>query len=306
MDRVIGRINQGPGPKLIAVGGVHGSEPAGVHACERVLAKLAELPTKLHGAFECFRGNIHALKKGIRYIDRDLNRMWDNETVEASLRGSEAPGFAIEFEEMRDLARHIREAIDSARGEIIFFDLHSTSSETIPFFWLLPGGEREMVTRYGMPTVHDPELTVSGTLGQWVAEQGHRVMLAEGGRHDDPSAVDHCEAMLWISLVEAGLLDRADAGEQYERSLQLLRDACGETRGFYNIVYHHKITTDDKFVMRPGYESFQPIEQGEHLADDARGEVRAPKGGRILMPLYKPPCDDGFLVVQEDAQGPHF
>jgi hypothetical protein len=129
-------------------------------------------------------------------------------------------------------------------------------------------------------------------------------MLAEGGRHDDPSAADHCEAALWITMVHAGLIDRQIVADEYNTARECLRSTCKGTSGFFNIVHHHKIAPEDEFVMRPGYAGFQPIEEGELLAHDVRGEVRAPTGGRILMPLYKPPCDDGFLIVREmDAPG---
>lgn len=303
MDRVIGRIESGDGPLLIVVGGVHGSEPAGVRASERLLGKLEAGGLALKGTLLCLRGNIHALKKGVRYIGRDLNRMWDRATVEGVMRESHAPGFAVEFEEMRGLASAIHTAMEQASGEVFLFDMHSTSSETIPFFWLLPSGDRKLITHFGLPTVHDPQMTVSGTMAQYYAEQGARVLLAEGGQHNDPATVDHCEAMLWITLARTGLLDAQEAAEPLQYSQDLLQKVSAEAGGNFNIVYHHKIKTEDEFVMRPGYASFQPVDEGELLAKDARGEVRAPCAGRILMPLYKPPCDDGFLIVQEAVAG---
>jgi succinylglutamate desuccinylase len=299
MDRVIGRINANRGPKLIVTGGIHGSEPAGVIACERVLEQLALLTDKMHGDFECFRGNLPALEKGVRFIDRDLNRMWDDATVKAALQGFEAPEPSNEFKQLRELGAVLMESITSAHAEVFFFDLHSTSSDTPPFFWLLPGGEAEIVKRFDMPTVHDPSLTISGTLAQYVAEQGHRVMLAEGGEHDDEKTVEYCEAMLWIMLVEVGLIAQSDVELQFKESHEILQKACSETHSFFNIVYHHKIKPADGFVMKPGYVSFQKVEKGEVLAIDAKGEVLSPIAGRILMPLYRPPCDDGFLIVQE-------
>ena len=51
--------------------------------------------------------------------------------------------------------------------------------------------------------------------------------------------------------------------------------------------------------MLPGYVSFQPITESDVLAKDARGDVRPPEAGRILMPLYQRQGDDGFFVVRE-------
>jgi succinylglutamate desuccinylase len=53
--------------------------------------------------------------------------------------------------------------------------------------------------------------------------------------------------------------------------------------------------------MNPGYVNLQPIAESEVLARDRTGDVRAPEGGRVLMPLYQEQGDDGFFVVREFA-----
>ena len=50
--------------------------------------------------------------------------------------------------------------------------------------------------------------------------------------------------------------------------------------------------------MMPGFKNFQPIEKGQLLGHDARGEVRAPKNGCILMPLYQQQGDEGFFIIK--------
>ena len=62
--------------------------------------------------------------------------------------------------------------------------------------------------------------------------------------------------------------------------------------------YVHHIRPGDGFRMRPGYRNFQPIDEGEHLADDAEGPVKACCQGLILMPLYQAIGSDGFFVVE--------
>lgn len=51
--------------------------------------------------------------------------------------------------------------------------------------------------------------------------------------------------------------------------------------------------------MRPGYHSFHPVQRGEVLANDSNGDIVAKTDGWILMPLYKPPCDDGFIIMKQ-------
>ncbi len=50
--------------------------------------------------------------------------------------------------------------------------------------------------------------------------------------------------------------------------------------------------------MRPGFQNFEAIREGQPLADDADGVVVAPEDGRIFLPLYQDLGDDGFFVVR--------
>ena len=53
--------------------------------------------------------------------------------------------------------------------------------------------------------------------------------------------------------------------------------------------------------MRPGYANFQRVKAGEVVGNDRKGPVRAPKSGRIFLPLYQDQGDDGFFIVRRLA-----
>ena len=66
---------------MVAIGGIHGNEPAGVRALERLFELLAEEPLinpgfTFKGELLALRGNLEALNQGKRFIDTDLNRIW--------------------------------------------------------------------------------------------------------------------------------------------------------------------------------------------------------------------------------------
>jgi succinylglutamate desuccinylase len=288
MKRVIGDLSSPvPGPTLLAVGGVHGNEPAGTVAAERVVGKLASVEA-FKGRFLALRGNVPALEAGRRLIDHDLNRLW---------RG-EAPAGSAESAEMLELRELISKAAGEARGRFHFLDLHTTSGPTMPFFWIIPRpGLRRWLDPFDMPAVFDPSDLDSGMLVAHAAREGHPALLAEGGQHSDPASVDHLEAVLWIALVQAGCL--SPNASEYTRSREVLRLATGGEKGYFEVFASHRVRDTDDFRMRPGYRSFQSVETGEHLADDRNGEIRAPVSGRILMPLYQTHCDEGFSIVRE-------
>ncbi|MFN9706664.1 MAG: succinylglutamate desuccinylase/aspartoacylase family protein, partial [Planctomycetota bacterium] len=66
--RELGRHDRGvPGPTLLVLAGVHGNEPAGVAAAQRVLAELARRDAPIRGRLVAFAGNLGALALGRRY-----------------------------------------------------------------------------------------------------------------------------------------------------------------------------------------------------------------------------------------------
>jgi len=63
--------------------------------------------------------------------------------------------------------------------------------------------------------------------------------------------------------------------------------------------HRHGLRDDDGFEMLPGFVSFQTISEGDLLGRNDRGELRAPEGGGILMPLYQRQGNDGFFVIRK-------
>jgi len=64
----------GDRPELAIVGAIHGDEPCGARAIERLL--IEELPLKRPVTFVI--ANEEALDRGVRYIDADLNRAFED------------------------------------------------------------------------------------------------------------------------------------------------------------------------------------------------------------------------------------
>ena len=130
--RVIGKVG-GPsgasGPVLVALGGIHGNEPAGLIAAERVLARMkAERMAErglVRGTFVALSGNRAALARGVRFVDRDLNRGWSDDVP---------AGGGAEDGEQAELRAAIFDAFAAApRDRRYFVDVHTTSAPGVPF-----------------------------------------------------------------------------------------------------------------------------------------------------------------------------
>ena len=116
VSRELGRLRSARrGPTLVVVGGLHGNEPGGVLAAERVLEALRVHALPLSGELVALAGNVGALRERRRYLVKDLNRQWTEAKV-AALRQSGARGDDPEDAEQRALLEAMEDAIGRARG----------------------------------------------------------------------------------------------------------------------------------------------------------------------------------------------
>jgi succinylglutamate desuccinylase len=294
--RQIGRYQGGrPGPLVLAIGGLHGNEPAGVHALRRVFSRLEEARPPMRGEIVGLAGNLLALRAGVRFLRHDLNRCWHARRI-ADLRAGRLR--APEDEEQLRLLAAVEEAMSGHEEETFVLDLHTTSADSVPFFTL---GDtlrnRAFARRLELPLVLGIEERIEGALLELLSRRGPVTIGVEGGRHDDPRSVDYHEAVLWLALVEAGCL-AAEHVEGFEDRRRFLAAARSDLPRVFEVRARHAVTPRDGFVMRPGFANFQPVRQGEELARDVRGAVRAPEDGRIFLPLYQELGDDGFFLVR--------
>lgn len=299
LERALGSYDVGtPGPTLLVCAGIHGNEPAGVHAVRRVLAKLQELALPLRGRIAAVAGNLAALRQGARYLARDLNRGWGADKLEALTR-RERGGDSPEDTEQRALLAEFEQAERQRRGPLLFVDLHTSSGDSPPFTATgdtLPN--RGLAMALPLPLILGLEETIEGAALEWFNVRGHAALAVEGGRHDAPATVDNHEACLWLLLVAAGMLDAAQVPGLPRYRAHLEAAAQGAPK-VVEITYRHVVRPADVFRMAPGFASFQPISKGQKLGDSAAGEVRAHVAGRILLPLYQAQGDDGYFLGRD-------
>ncbi|MHC4892893.1 MAG: succinylglutamate desuccinylase/aspartoacylase family protein [Planctomycetota bacterium] len=293
LARRIARLGDGNGPLLIVTGGMHGNEPGGTQALERVAANLEERGLSPRGTLLALSGNLAALRSGQRYIERDLNRMWTEGDL-AAARSSSEP--SAEQLELLDLYDAITDAIASANGPVLFLDLHSTSAEGSPFALIGDTlANRDFAFSLGLPVILGLEENVDGTLLSWFGEQGYVAIGVEGGQHDDPGTTRHQEATVWLALLASGLFHEDELPWAAEQR-RVLRRASSGLPPVVAVELRHGIRSEDRFRMVPGYVNFDAVVRGEVLAHDRRGPIRAAFTGNILLPLYQGRGADGFFL----------
>ncbi|MCH9652032.1 MAG: succinylglutamate desuccinylase/aspartoacylase family protein [Deltaproteobacteria bacterium] len=299
IDRVIGSLRgDRSGPTLICIGGLHGNEPAGSKALQRVFAKLANRGIEIKGEFLGLVGNRQALASGHRFLSGDLNRHWLPHRIEASRAGELASSSVAEDRELDELRVTLEESFARARGTVYLLDIHTTSGDAASFAVMSDTlRNRRFAMRFPVPVIVGLEEELEGTVTEFVGGLGHVTIGFEGGQHDDPKSVDLSEAAIWIALTSSGVIDAGETPE-LEDSLELLRRRSRGLPRVFEVRFRHPVKPEDEFRMEPGFHSFDQIRRGQLLAQDRHGEHRARENGRILMPLYQSQGEDGYFEVR--------
>lgn len=289
------------GPVLVFFVGVHGNEPAGVEAIEQVAEGLEEQYPEINGTVYAITGNIEALKQGVRYLDTDLNRLWETFNTNrdySRLNGEKKP---IEYLESLEIKRTIEQIINDhydTANDFIFADLHTTSSQSCAFILLNDSiANRELARKFPVPQILGIEENIQGTLLSYINNLGFKAIGFEAGAHYAEISVQRSEAFLWLILDRLGLLKLAkDEVSKYEELLGAFDDVPDT---YYEIINHKIVEDPNNFEMISGFENFDLVEEGTPLAYENGKLISAPVSGRIFMPLYQNVGHDGFLIIRE-------
>ena len=277
---------------MIVMTGMHGNEPAGPRAGQRVLDRLESKGIELRGRFVVFAGNLKALAEHTRFLDRDLNRQWTPEKLVAIENGANH----AEAEEQRELLSAMRAELDGIEGPVYFLDLHTTSAASPPF---LTVGDtlrnRAFARTFPLPLILGLEEQVDGALLEFLNNFGLITMGAEAGQHDCDGSVDRGEAILWWALHSTGMAPQATNVTPYA---EVLRETSRGVPSVVEVRYRHAITEEDEFQMIPGFDNFAPVRKGEVVAHDRNGPVHAKETGLMLLPLYQGKGEDGFFIAR--------
>ncbi len=176
-------ITRGEGEaELIIVGSIHGDEPAGKRAIERILEKDLEYtkPVKFIIA------NEKALEKDIRYIDTDLNRSF--------------PGNPDSDSHEERLAHDILQEI----GDATVLDLHTTHSYPDPFATAKDTSDTTMDMARAAGVKH---MVVFENKAGALTEHVDGIVVETGYQHSD-EAVNNAVDVIERVLAFHGILER--------------------------------------------------------------------------------------------------
>ena len=193
-----------PGPHVLVNALIHGNEYCGAIALD-FLFRQAIRPHR--GRLSLGFANVEAYRRfdpddptASRFVDEDMNRVWD----EATLSG---PRQSVEL----DRAREIRPLIDTVD---VLLDLHSMQNRTVPLSLSGPWAKgRELARAVGTPAsivvdaghAAGTRLRDYGPFGD--PDDPHNALLVECGQHWEAPAADVAIESTLRFLVHVGILE---------------------------------------------------------------------------------------------------
>lgn len=289
------------GPVIVLFVGIHGNEPAGLDAIDLLSEKISEKDVNLNGSVYAVTGNVQAIKHGARYLDTDLNRLWERYNTDKDfsvVNGRNRPVEYGESLEIKDTIETIIQRHQEFTKDFIFADLHTTSSQSCAFLLLNDTLEnRELARKFPVPQILGIEENIHGTLLSYINNLGYKAIGFEAGAHEDEISVKRSEAFLWLLLHESGVI--ALPGKTLKDYRRSLKAHSGVPDTYYEVKYHQIVNDPDEFEMMDGFENFDIIEKDTPLAYYYGELIKAPVSGRIFMPLYQDKGRDGFLIIGE-------
>ena len=280
---------------FVCIGSIHGNEQAGVKALQNVANAILSKNINLVGNLYALEGNRSAFKKGLRFQDKDLNRMWTNDQIEhiKSLEYFDS----LEDKEQFELYSTIKKILTNHKGPFVFVDLHTTSADTVPFITISDSlNNREAASKFNLPIILGIEESLDGPLLTYINEFGHISLGFEAGQHNSKDAVLNCEAFIWLMMAQFGLVEKSQFPFlKYHTQLQVSTSKIG----FYDITYRHALRPFHRFKMLEGFVNFDPLIKGQPLAIEANQKINSAFNGFIFMPLYQEQGEDGFFITNK-------
>ena len=294
INRIIAHIEgHAKGATMVFFAGIHGNETAGVFALEEVLKTIT--PEMVNGHIYGISGNLQALHKNQRYLDKDLNRLW----TKAQLKSLQHKiVYNIEEQEQKELFQLLEHIISTHSGPFYFIDFHTTSSRTLPFITINDAMiNRKFSGLFPVPIVLGIEEYLDGPLLSYINELGYVSLGFESGQHDDKQAIENCTYFIHLALAYADIVPK-HIQMKFQEHYHQLKSNANHLSEIFEVTYLYRIKHDEIFAMKPGFKSFQKIKKGTIIATSNTRDINWWRNAWLFMPLYQSKGEEGFFMIK--------
>ena len=131
----------------------------------------------------------------------------------------------------------------------------------------------------------------------YINELGYVSLGFEAGQHEDKSAITNSLSFIYLTLVYAKAINLekvTDFPIHYNR----LKTESHGLLDIFEVVYLHKIKSNESFSMKVGFKSFQNIKANTTLALSNGEPIKSKYNARVFMPLYQSKGQEGFFLIK--------
>lgn len=264
-DQFIKIIGKRPGPKSVILGGVHGNETCGVKALEKLLPNLKIDCGEVWFGF----GNPRAIEANTRFVERDLNRMFDDNNLSLSDKDC--------YEYSR--AQFIKQYLDHSSA---LLDIHASITPSSKPFSICEKNADSIVKYMPVDIIvsgfdrHEP-----GGTDYYMNKIGGIGVCVECGYLDDPASDRRAEEAIYAFLKARGHIPN-DLASRKQKQVEI-----------YEL---YKTKTNNFKLIKP-FSDFEGVEAGQVIGFDEHEPIVAPQDSVILFAKNRTsPGSEAFLL----------
>ncbi len=252
------------GPKTVIIAGIHGDEGLGVQVLEKLAKEISQ--KKILGELHLLVGNPEAYKKNVRYIDTDLNRLFNENHMD--------------MREMDNPNNEQKRAIEIGlllENVDFLLDIHSTSKPSVPFLYIENSPKhRQLASKLEIEMIvlqskkFRPKELFSST-DSFVDRRGGIGITYESGWQKDFSSFENVfeNALRFLSAV--GTVD-----------FRKQKKTCLHQQ--YLEIYDWVVPLHNDFTLSSDYENFDFVSANETLAYEQNRPIIASQDSYIIFP----------------------
>ncbi len=260
------------GPTSIILAGIHGNEKCGVKAFKEILPKLKIERGSVFFSF----GNPRAIKKNIRYTEKDLNRMFINGNI-ASTQEKKS------YEYQR--AQFLKKYLDKAEA---LLDIHASSIPKSKSFAICEKNASNIV----------PYLPVN--------------LVVSGFDKAEPGGTDYymnSVGKIGICL-ECGYIKNLQSIKNAKKNILTFLKIRNHIKGkimlqnqSYVSIYKKYFTKTENFTLLKSFKNFEIINKNQIIGIDGQQKIKASRKSLILFAHNRKKAGAEAFLLGEKKEG---
>lgn len=268
-----------PGPHVVVTGVIHGNETGSLPAIVKFVQKLQLNQIDFVGRMSFVLGNIPAFLKNERYLEADLNRVFNQDAPDTAERRR-----AIEISPFLETAD-------------LFIDLHQTSMPCLHSFYIFAfeeksylwaralAGAKTLVTRSQKDSFSKGDLCID----EYARHKGiPSVTIELGQKGITPEA--ECIATYILENI-AHIQKQIALGQT---TLEQAAEAQPELD--FLTIHFREPFTDKKATLEPGFINMQPVRKDQYMGRSPSKSFSTPDAGYLLFPKYPRRDESGVCI----------